>query len=601
MPRLPQTFIDELADRLDIVDVISDYVTLKGSGRSGFVGLCPFHREKTPSFSVSADKQLYYCFGCHESGNVFSFIMKIENLSFYDSVVLLAERAGMEVPQSDNEQRGISKEKKQKLLDANRNAARFYHQMLYTPEGNEALSYLRDRGLSDAHIKRFGLGFAPNSYNALTSVLHDKGFTNSELIEVGLSVISDRGARDFFRNRIMFPIINIYGDVIAFGGRVMDKSEPKYLNTGDTPVFNKRKNLYGINIIKKNSSKKAILCEGYMDVIALNINGFDYGVASLGTALTRDQIKLVNRFCKELYVSYDGDRAGIAATHKAIDITREEKIKVKVIQLEGGRDPDEYMRQLGVQAYSDAMNSSVWGIEYLINEELSGNCDTDEEKAKAAYNASQLALKHSFDSIELEMHLRRISTKTGYSLESLYRNVGKTPTKEAESLTKTNIMPQQVKKQHNNFDSSEYAERMMLKLICENQGLCEAAESEELVQYFDDGFRKELLELLLEAYKGKQHLTVQDITMMYIEDPQKSKELGAIFIDDTEFVQPGVYFNQTLLTMKKDKLILKREALKQKMDQYIRQEIYLEDEELKELLKNISETDLKINKIRIDT
>ena len=252
MPRLSQTFIDELADRLDIVDVISDYVTLKGSGRSSFVGLCPFHKEKTPSFSVSADKQLYYCFGCHESGNVFSFIMKIENLSFYDSVVLLAERAGMEVPQSDTDQHGISKERKQKLLEANRSAARYYHQMLYTPEGNEALSYLRDRGLNDAHIKRFGLGFAPNSYNALTTMLHDKGFTNKELIEVGLSVISDRGARDFFRNRIMFPIINIYGDVIAFGGRVMDKSEPKYLNTGDTPVFNKRKNLYGINIIKKD-------------------------------------------------------------------------------------------------------------------------------------------------------------------------------------------------------------------------------------------------------------------------------------------------------------------------------------------------------------
>ena len=600
MPRLPQSFIDELADRVDIVDVISDYVTLKGSGRSGFVGLCPFHREKTPSFSVSADKQLYYCFGCHESGNVFSFIMKIENLGFYDSVALLAERAGMQLPEVDSAERGLSKEKKQRLLEANRLAARYYHEVLYTPEGGEALAYLHARGLTDGHIKRFGLGFAPNSYNALTQMLQGKGYGNSELIQVGLSAMSDRGARDFFRNRIMFPIINIYGDVIAFGGRVMDKSEPKYLNTGDTPVFNKRKNLYGINIIKKNSSKKAILCEGYMDVIALNINGFDYGVASLGTALTRDQVKLVHRFCPELYISYDGDRAGQKATDNAIDITRAEKIKAKVIALKDGKDPDEYMRELGAQAYSDAMNSAVWGVDYLIARELERGGQSDEEKARAAFNASQIALKHSFDSIELEMHLRRISNSTGYSLESLYRNVGKTPTKEAQDLTKSTVMPQQIKKQPLK-NEGDLTERALIKLLCEHPILCQEAEKDNVAQYFEQGFRQELLQLLLEAAREKQSVTAQSLTMMFVDEPEKVKEIGAIFIDDTNFVQPGVYYRQTLLTLKKERLVQKREMLKQRLDQYVRQELFLEDEELKALVKNITDLDMEIKDIRMDT
>ncbi len=600
MPRLPQSFIDELADRVDIVEVISDYVTLKGSGRSSFVGLCPFHREKTPSFSVSADKQLYYCFGCHESGNVFSFIMKIENLSFYDSVALLAERAGMQMPQVESSEKGLSKEKKQHLLEANRLAARYYHEMLYTPEGAEALDYLRARGLSDAHIKRFGLGFAPNGYNALTQMLQGKGYSNTDLISVGLSAISDRGARDFFRNRIMFPIINIYGDVIAFGGRVMDKSEPKYLNTGDTPIFNKRKNLYGINIIKKNSSKKAILCEGYMDVIALNINGFDYGVASLGTALTRDQVKLVHRFCPEIYISYDGDRAGQKATDNAIDITRQEKIKAKVIALKDGKDPDEYMRELGPQAYSDAMNSAVWGVDYLIARELNGAA-SDEEKARAAFNASQIALKHSFDSIELEMHLRRISNTTGYSLESLYRNVGKTPTQQAEDLTKSTVMPQQVKKQPIKNHANELTERTLIKLLCEHPGLCAEAEKDNVAQYFAQGFRAELLQLLLEAARERQSVTAQSLTMMFVDDVDKVKEIGAIFIDDTNFVQPGVYYRQTLMTLRKERLIQQRDIFKKRLDQYIRQELFLEDDELKTLMKNISDIDLEIKKIRIDT
>lgn len=601
MPRFPESFLEELADKLDIVDVISDYVTLKSSGRSNFVGLCPFHREKTPSFSVSADKQLYYCFGCHESGNIFTFVMKIENLEFYDCVKMLAERVGMAIPEGNGGKPSISKEHKLRLLTANRLAARYYHDMLYTPEGEEALAYLRGRGFTDAHIKRFGLGFAPNSYAAVTQCLREKGYNNSELIEAGLSAVADSGARDFFRNRIIYPIINTSGDVIAFGGRVMDKSEPKYLNTGDTPVFNKRKNLYGMNIIKKNGSKKAIVCEGYMDVISLNVNGFDYAVASLGTALTRDQIKLVHRFCPELYISYDGDRAGISATQKAIELTRAEKIKVKVIALQDGRDPDDYIRELGPQAYADAMNSSGWGVDYLIAQEMDKPVASDEDKARIAYNASQVAAKHSFDSIELEMHLRRISTATGFSLESLYRNVGQKPTAEAVDLTTSVAIPQHAKQNVVRKDGVEYTERMLLRLLCENPALCKNARQAEIGQYFTDDFRRALLEKLIEAAESKSPLSAQELAMFYVEQPEMSKELGTIFIDDTKFVDPSAYFKQSVVKLERDNLLNRREAYKQRLDQYVRQEIFLEDAELKQLLKEITDLDVKLNRVRIDT
>ncbi len=600
MAMIPQSFLDELASRVDIVDVISDYVTLKGSGRSGFVGLCPFHREKTPSFSVSPDKQLFYCFGCHESGNVFNFIMKIENLGFYDSVKLLAERAGMQLPQGQEGERGIGKEKKERLLEANRIAARFYHDTLYTPDGAEGLAYLRSRGLSDAHIKRFGLGYAPGDYDALCKCLKEKGYTAGEIIEVGLGAASDRGVRDFFRNRVMFPIINIYGQVIAFGGRVMDKTEPKYLNTGDTPVFNKRKNLYGINIIKKNGSKKAILCEGYMDVIALNINGFDYAVASLGTALTRDQIKLLRRLAPEIYISYDGDRAGVNATKRAIEITRQEKIKARVIALKDGKDPDEYMRDYGPQAYSDAMNEAQWGADYLINGELSRPAQTDEDKARIAFSASQYARANAFDTLELEMYLRRISNATGYSLEALYRNVGVESNAGIRSLTQETVAPEQIKKEPVSRGSAPATERLLLRLLCEHPFLCKAAVQDDLAAMFSGGFRKELLGDIIGAVNAGEKPNAQSLAMKYVEDGDKSKEIGAVFVDGTDFVDPSAYYRQCITTLRKDALIKARAEAKERLDAYVRQELFLEDDELRALVRTIEELDGRIKALKME-
>ena len=600
MPFFSQDFLESLSDKADIVDVVSDYVTLKNSGRS-YVGLCPFHREKTPSFHVDADKQLYHCFGCQASGNVYTFVMKIENLDFVEAVKFLANRVNMPLPE-EGAAKGVSREKKARLLEANRQAARFYHELLYLPEGAEALNYLRGRGLTDNIIRRFGLGYSPNARNELYKHLANKDFASSELIESGLCVMGDAGPRDFFRNRVMFPIINTYGEVIAFGGRVMDKTEPKYLNTGDTPVFNKRKNLYSLNLLKKSKAKKAIITEGYMDVIALNANGYDYAVASLGTALTRDQIKLVSRYAPEIYVSYDGDKAGVSATHRAIELARAEKLKVRVIALEGGKDPDEYMRELGPQAYADSMSSAKWGIDYLLEEALA-HLDSDEAKAKAAFEGSKIVAQYAFDSIETEMYLKRISQKTGFSIEALYKNIGGRQSEAALNLAgaisaRPAFSDNTYKRQAT--DIQLQAERAVLRLLTQYPSYIESAVKSGLEELLSLPEHRELLELLKSSRERSAPLSIKDISLHFASDAVKSEIISAVYVDNTQFIQPAQYLSDAVKRLKKSRLEHERRRLKEQLAQYASSSLYLEDEEFKKLLKDIEELDRKISALRSD-
>lgn len=600
MPFFSQDFLESLSDKADIVDVVSDYVTLKNSGRS-YVGLCPFHREKTPSFHVDADKQLYHCFGCQASGNVYTFVMKIENLDFVEAVKFLANRVNMPLPE-EGAARGVSREKKARLLEANRQAARFYHELLYLPEGAEALNYLRGRGLTDNIIRRFGLGYSPNARNELYKHLANRDFASSELIESGLCVMGDAGPRDFFRNRVMFPIINTYGEVIAFGGRVMDKTEPKYLNTGDTPVFNKRKNLYSLNLLKKSKAKKAIITEGYMDVIALNANGYDYAVASLGTALTRDQIKLVSRYAPEIYVSYDGDKAGVSATHRAIELARAEKLKVRVIALEGGKDPDEYMRELGPQAYADSMSSAKWGIDYLLEEALA-HLDSDEAKAKAAFEGSKIVAQYAFDSIETEMYLKRISQKTGFSLEALYKNIGGRQSEAALNLAGAiNARPafSDNTSKRQAADIQLQAERAVLRLLTQYPSYIESAVKSGLEELLSLPEHRELLELLKSSRERSAPLSIKDISLHFASDAAKSEIISAVYVDNTQFIQPAQYLSDAVKRLKKSRLEHERRRLKEQLAQYASSSLYLEDEEFKKLLKDIEELDRKISALRSD-
>lgn len=600
MPFFSQDFLESLSDKADIVDVVSDYVTLKNSGRS-YVGLCPFHREKTPSFHVDADKQLYHCFGCQASGNVYTFVMKIENLDFVEAVKFLANRVNMPLPE-EGAAKGVSREKKARLLEANRQAARFYHELLYLPEGAEALNYLRGRGLTDNIIRRFGLGYSPNARNELYKHLANKDFASSELIESGLCVMGDAGPRDFFRNRVMFPIINTYGEVIAFGGRVMDKTEPKYLNTGDTPVFNKRKNLYSLNLLKKSKAKKAIITEGYMDVIALNANGYDYAVASLGTALTRDQIKLVSRYAPEIYVSYDGDKAGVSATHRAIELARAEKLKVRVIALEGGKDPDEYMRELGPQAYADSMSSAKWGIDYLLEEALA-HLNSDEAKAKAAFEGSKIVAQYAFDSIETEMYLKRISQKTGFSLEALYKNIGGRQSEAALNLAGAiNARPafSDNTSKRQATDIQLQVERAVLRLLTQYPSYIESAVKSGLEELLSLPEHRELLELLKSSRERSAPLSIKDISLHFASDAVKSEIISAVYVDNTQFIQPAQYLSDAVKRLKKSRLEHERRRLKEQLAQYASSSLYLEDEEFKKLLKDIEELDRKISALRSD-
>ena len=364
----PEGFIYELKARNDITEVISNYINLKRRGRN-MVGLCPFHGEKTPSFNIYTETDSFYCFGCGASGDVISFIMKIENLDYLDAVRYLAQRAGMEVP--DNSYDSSMSNLRKRIFEANREAARFYYRTLISPAGRTGLDYLRRRMLTDATIRHFGLGFAPDSWTALSDYLIDKGFKPDELISANLSVRrrNGKGVIDRFRGRVMFPIIDLRGNVIAFGGRIMTDEKPKYLNSSDTPVFKKSENLFSLNNAKNSGSRALLLCEGYMDVISVNQAGFQNAVASLGTALTSEQASLMKRYADEIIICYDADEAGQKATARAIPLLREAGLNIRVLSIPNGKDPDEFIKSKGADgpaAFKAIIDASGNDVDYRM-------------------------------------------------------------------------------------------------------------------------------------------------------------------------------------------------------------------------------------------
>jgi len=598
MPRFPSEFIDTLADRADIVDVVSDYVSLKQTGNH-YLGLCPFHREKTPSFTVNADKQLFYCFGCHAGGNVFGFVMKSENIEFADAVKLLADRVNLPIPQQAGFVESVSRETKQRLYEANKEAARFFHNQLYESIGNEGLEYLTNRGIPEKIIRRFGLGFAPNSRDALVSHLRELGYKDDELITAGLAQLGDKGLRDIFRSRIMFPIIAQSGEIIAFGGRVMDSSQPKYLNTSDTPVFNKRKNLYAMNLLKKKKNNiRAIIAEGYMDVIALNMFGFDYAVASLGTAVTREQIKLLYRNATDIILAYDGDHAGIDATHKAINIMTAEKIKAKVIALPAGIDPDEFIHQNGEAAFSELVANALPSLEYLLLETKNA-ANLNDEQGRAAYALSGAAIvgKYAFDSIETEMYLKRISRETGFSMEALYRSIGL-----ANTGTAINIAKAAENKSSNSARESVkptlVAERSVLALLIKHPELAKEARSSLLPDCFSVEEHKSIFEEILKSAEDGKPINTQELLMQCSEDAEKSSAVSAICIEEIDFVEPKKYLQDCVGKLNIWVLEAKRAELKEKLDSFSQTSDYSVGQDFVDTVKSITQIDIDIKKLK---
>lgn len=420
----PPAFLDELAARNPIEEVVGQYVNLKRSG-SNLFGLCPFHGEKTPSFSVAPDKGIYYCFGCHKGGGVINFEMEIEGLSYPDAVRALAQRVGMEVP--DDEEYQSRYRKQERLWALSKEAARFFVSQLYGPAGAAGLRYAQSRGMSKGTLTRFGIGFAPDSWDSLCKAMRAKGYTDEELQGAGLVSVSQKNGNlyDRFRNRLMFPIIDVRGNVIGFGGRVMDDSTPKYLNSPETEIFNKRKNLFALNVAKKSKLGYLILVEGYMDAIALHQYGFDCAVASLGTSLTEEHATLLSRYTEQVVLIYDGDEAGQNATKRAIPMLEKAGLQVKVLQMRDAKDPDEFLKKFGADRFRLLLEESSNRVEYQLRAiQKKYDLSVDEDRVKFIGEAAELVSSLG-SAVQREIYGNRVAEAGKISPEAMKIEVGK--------------------------------------------------------------------------------------------------------------------------------------------------------------------------------
>ncbi|MCM1114726.1 MAG: DNA primase [Clostridium sp.] len=402
-----EAFLQELKFKTDIEDVISTYVSLKKRGSTS-LGLCPFHNEKTPSFTVYNDTQSFYCFGCGAGGDAVTFIKKIENLDYLDAVKLLAQRAGLQMPDDKSFDDSLSK-KRRRILEINRAAAKFYYSYLISPQGKAGLDYFLNRGLTMNTIKKFGLGFAPNEWDSLLKHLKQIGYRPSEMVDAGVVKIGrNNNYYDTFKNRVMTPIIDIRGNVIAFGGRVLDDTKPKYINTSDTLVYKKTNELFAMNLAKDSGSDSLILCEGYMDVIAMHQAGFTNAVAGCGTALTNEQVRLISRYAKEVVLAYDADEAGQKALNKAVGLFKQTDVKVKIPALVGGKDPDEIIKKYGRDKFKGMLDGASNEIEFKLLD-LRRKYNINATQGKIDFLNDAIKVLADVSPIEQDLYLTRLS------------------------------------------------------------------------------------------------------------------------------------------------------------------------------------------------
>ena len=511
----PQSFIDELMARNPIEEVVGQYVSLKRSGANLF-GLCPFHGEKTPSFSVAPDKGIYYCFGCHKGGNAVNFMMEIENLSYPDAVRALAKRAGMEVPEDPEYQSRYRKQ--ERLWALCKEAARFFNKQLYLPAGQAGLSYAFGRGMPRGTLTRFGIGFAPDSWSDLSDAMKAKGYTEQELLDAGLasSKKNGRGVVDKFRNRLMFPIIDVRGNVIGFGGRVMDDSKPKYLNSPETLIFNKRKNLFALNLAKKSKLPYLILVEGYMDAVALHQFGFDCAVASLGTSLTEEHAVLLSRYTEQVVLIYDGDEAGQNATKRAIPMLEKAGLTVKVLQMRGAKDPDEFLKKYGADRFKILLEESSNRVEYQLRAILKKHdLKTDEDRVAFIDEAAQFICTLQ-NAVQREIYGKRAAEAAGISYDAMKIEVDKASKRKAyrdqkkqEKIDLDPVKKLQPKSKNFRYDNmrSAMAEEGVLSLIVREPAMLDLSKNLE-----PENFSCELLGRvygqLREQFQQGQELTV---------------------------------------------------------------------------------------------
>ena len=469
---IPQQFIDDLVSRCDVVEVVSAYVPLTRKG-GNLWGLCPFHNEKTPSFSVSPDKQIYHCFGCGKGGGAISFVMELENLTYPDAIRHLAKTQGMEVPEEQFSP--DVRKKRARLLELNTAAARYYHKTLISPTGTVGAAYFARRGLSRNVIRQFGLGMAPDGWDKLLLAMAELGYDKHELVDAGLAVRGDKGRiYDRFRNRVMFPIINVRSEVIGFGGRVLGDETPKYLNSNDTLIYNKSRNLFGLNVAKNSKAGRIILTEGYMDTIALHQAGFDCAVASLGTAFTDDHAKLLTRYTNEVILSFDGDEAGQKAANRTIPILEKAGLAVNVLQMKGAKDPDEFIKTFGAEAFGKLLDKSENHIEFRLNQ-IAAAYHLGDDENRISYLQEAAAYVATLSSpIEREIYGVRVaetahvtSKAMADEVERIRRKKAKDEKRKEERQSLTPLRNRQPQERSLRYDDvpSALAEEGVLRLV----------------------------------------------------------------------------------------------------------------------------------------
>lgn len=495
----PDAWLDELLAKNDIVSVISSYVELRPKGRRLW-GLCPLHGEKTPSFSVSPDKQMFYCFGCHAGGTVIQFIMQMERLSFVEAVKLLANRAGMELPENADDT-AMQRERayKERLYAACKAAARFYMETLLGPDGAPGRAYLAGRGLTSESVKRFGIGYAPAAWDALKTHLLAAGFTQQELLDAGLLVhnTEKNSVYDAYRNRVIFPIIGAAGRVLGFGARVLNDDKPKYINTGDTPIYNKRNNLYGLYLQKGRRCADLVMVEGYTDVIGLFEAGITNAVASLGTALTVQQARLLKRYTQLVYIAYDGDAAGQNATIRGLDILSHEGIDVRVIVFPDAQDPDEFIRTHGREAF-DALKDHALSLNAFKLESMARGYRLTDENDRERYAKEACRFIASLQPVEQGRYYAQLSKKTGYPVEALQAQgaagspLETAPVRRSPGMRRTAVPVEE--------DARTRAENALLLAMAQSREATLAAVSDGATELFSDDARSLLAAEIIAAY-----------------------------------------------------------------------------------------------------
>lgn len=593
MIRYSDEIIDEVRQTNDIVDIISQYVRLKRSGRN-FFGLCPFHNEKSPSFSVSPDKQIFHCFGCGAGGNVFTFLTKIEGINFVEAVQMLAERSNIQLPTLENSGDSARELLKSKVYKVNEFAAEYYHQNLYKPESKVAQEYIKKRKLSNETLKSFKIGFS-GKFDELYKELKKQGFEEKEILESGLVNRNDRGQYiDRYRNRVMFPICDVRGRVIAFGGRVLDDSKPKYINSPENVVYSKGRNLFGLNVAKKGDTKKILIVEGYMDVISLHQRGITNVVAPLGTALTQQQGWLLRKSSEQIILSFDSDEAGLTAKVRALDILQDMGCDLRILQIDGAKDPDEYIVKYGNARFNNLVEKALSIIEFkvkVLKQNL--NLESTNDKIKFLNEIAKLISKVD-NTIEREVYIEKIAKEYDISKEAIYAEVNKltySSLKSEKILEKTK--PVIAHKKQEDTQVSETIKRrentVIAILLMGDLNIFEIIRQNISIDDFKDSINKEIAKKLYEEFQ-KGNSNINSIIDMLKEEEQS--HITEIMADDYEIDDVEKAIDDIMQSYEKQKLNDRKFEILELLEKN-------SDEEAKQNLeKELNDTIIKLIKIK---